>query len=211
MRTMYDSTQPAKVPAGAQLVAGYVDGPYKWSDEDWGRFPGIPHVGICVNPADDLGDVLDVEQGDATPAHVPAWLQLRRKAGVDPTVYCSASVQGQIAEACRQAGVAQPHYWIALWNRVPSVEPGHVAHQYLSGPSFDTSAVADVWPGVDPEPTPVEIPQPEQEAAAAVVVSLGDLYRARCERLTDAAANRDQLTENLATWTAAVRQEYPTA
>lgn len=150
MRTMYDSVTPGNIPADAQMVAGYVDGAYAWSAADWARFPAAVHVPIAVFPSTNDGVVLDVEQGDATPQQAPGWVQMRRAAGVDPTVYCSESAWPAVQAAFKAAGVAQPHYWVAAYPGEGAVVPaGAVAHQYQDAGPYDLSVVVDYWPGVD--------------------------------------------------------------
>lgn len=156
MRTMYDSVSPGAIPVTAQLVAGYVDGRYAWSAADWARFPNSTHVRIAVFPSTNDGVVLDVEPGDATPVQAPGWVQMRRAAGVDPTVYCSLTDWPAVRRAFAAAGVPEPHYWIAAYpGNGTALYDGAVAHQYAdppgSGGNYDLSAVADFWPGVDPE------------------------------------------------------------
>ena len=87
-RTMYDGINASRLPRDAQLAAGYVDGLYAWSAADWARFsPGTVRVRIAVFASTDDGEVLDVEPGNATPAESVDWVLMRRRAGVDPTVY----------------------------------------------------------------------------------------------------------------------------
>src|SRR5207302_962487 len=155
-RTLYDSITATDIPASAQVVAGYVNGTYRWSDADWARFPNAIKVRIATRANVNDGHVLDVETGAATPGQAPGWVQMRRAAGIDPTVYCNASTQVAVQAAFDAAGVPQPHYWIAHYDNVPSLPPGAVAKQYIDPPSagghYDLSTVADYWPGVDPVP-----------------------------------------------------------
>jgi hypothetical protein len=150
---MYDSVTPSAIPTNAALVGGYVDGAYAWSNADWARFPRSVKVRIAVFPRTNDGHVLDVEQGDATPAQAPGWVTMRRNAGVDPTVYCNASTWSAVISAFQSAGVAAPHYWIAHYDGSPAIPAGAIAKQYNdppgSGGNYDISAVADFWPGVD--------------------------------------------------------------
>lgn len=154
-RRMYDSTNAADIPTTAQMVAGYLaPSPYAWSAADWARFPHAVKVRIAVRAYTDDGHVLDVESGDATPAQAPGWVQMRRAAGADPTVYCSASAWPTVKAAFAAAHVAEPHWWIAAYpGGGPVIPAGAVAHQYAdpltSGGHYDISAVADHWPGVD--------------------------------------------------------------
>lgn len=157
---MYDSVNPAAIPTSAQLVAGYVSGRWTWTAGNWARFPNSVHVTIATAASVNNGVVLDVEQGDATPAQAPGWVATRRAAGVDPTVYCSASTWASVVAAFTNAHIPQPHYWIAAYPGGGPILPTlggiqAVAHQYAdpatSGGDYDLSIVADHWPGVDQE------------------------------------------------------------
>jgi hypothetical protein len=153
MRTMYDSVTPSAIPTSAVLVAGYVDGPYTWSKGDWARFPKAVKVRIATRAATNDGHVLDVEPGDATAAQAVNWVVMRRKAAVDPSIYCSQSAWAGVRAAFAAAGVAAPHYWIAHYDGDKTIPAGAVAKQYADPPNtgghYDLSAVADHWPGVD--------------------------------------------------------------
>lgn len=153
-RTMYDSVSPGAIPQTAKMVAGYVDGRYVWAPAGWARFPNAVHVRIAVFATTNDGVVLDVETGDATPAQAPGWVQRRRAAGIDPSVYCNTSVWPSVRAAFQAARVPEPHYWVAAYPGGGAVIPaGAIAHQYAdpltSGGNFDLSIVADYWPGVD--------------------------------------------------------------
>lgn len=149
MRTMYDSTGAARIPAGVAMVAGYIDGNYKWSEADWALFPKAVKVRIAVLPSTLDGHVLDVEHGDAAPDHAPVWVSRRRQAGADPSVYCNLSTWPAVAQAFRLSGIAAPHYWIARWGHSEIIPPGAIALQYRAVGPYDLSIVANYWPGVD--------------------------------------------------------------
>jgi hypothetical protein len=151
---MYDSITPSSIPAGATMVAGYVDGWYANMPAMASRFPSAVRVPIAVFAHTDDGIVLDVETGDATPAQATGWVQMRRSHGVDPTVYCDSSTWPAVRAAFQAAGVPEPHYWIAEYDGVPTIPAGAIAKQYKSTDPWDISAVADYWPGVDPPPPP---------------------------------------------------------
>ena len=161
-RTMYDSITAADIPATATMIAGYIDLNSRWSDADWARFPNATKVRITRSASTNDGHVLDVERFLATPEQAPGWVQMRRRAGADPTVYCNASALSAVQAAFDAAGVAQPHYWVARYDNTPTVPAGCVAKQYINDPAsgghWDLSAVADYWPGVDPAPTPSSSP-----------------------------------------------------
>jgi len=147
---MYDAVTPGNIPANAQMVAGYVDGRYAWHANDWARFPNAVKVRIAVFSSTNDGHVLDIEPGCSTPASAPGWVQRRRAAGVDPSVYCNTSTLPTVQAAFRAAGVPEPHYWIASYPGIgPNLYAGSVAHQYADPGPYDISVVADYWPGVD--------------------------------------------------------------
>jgi hypothetical protein len=148
-RTMYDAVTVANIPAGALMVAGYVDGRYANLAAMRARFPHALIVPIAVRASTNDGLVLDIETGDATPAEGPGWVTMRRAAGVDPTVYCNTSTWPAVKEAFASAGVAPPHYWVAQYDGNPAIPAGAVAKQYSSPGPFDISSVADHWPGID--------------------------------------------------------------
>ena len=159
LRVMYDAVTPSNIPAEAQMVAGYVDGRYAWSSADWARFPGAVKVKIAVFPSTNDGHVLDVERGNATPAEAPGWVLKRRAAGVDPTVYCSATAWPTVRAAFAAAHVPEPHWWIAAYPGIGAIlYPGTVAHQYADQGLCDLSVVADYWPGVDKAPSTTTSP-----------------------------------------------------
>jgi hypothetical protein len=161
MRTFYDAITPANIPATAQGVCGYVDGKYAWKAADWARFPHAVKVRIAVFSTTNDGHVLDVEPGCSTPASAPGWVQRRRKAGVDPTVYCSLSQWPVVRAAFARAKVAEPHWWVAAYPGNGAVlYPGAVAHQYANPGPVDISVVADHWPGVDQSPLDPASPFP---------------------------------------------------
>lgn len=165
MRIMFDGIVPAEVPAGAQLYAAYLDG--NWADYPAmvAKYPHAVHVSIAVSSSYNGGQVLDVENGDATPAESVNWVLARRRAGADPTVYCSTSEWPSVKSAFNARGVAQPHYWVANYSlgNNPAIPAGAVALQYADRGGYDISVVADYWPGVDPVPPPTPIAPPQED------------------------------------------------
>lgn len=162
---MYDSITATDIPTTAEMVAGYLaPSRFAWSAADWARFPNATKVQIAVRGSTNAGHVLDVETGDATPVQAVSWVVMRRKAGVDPTVYCNHATQPAVIRAFNAAGVTQPHYWIARYDGLATLPVGVVAKQYTDTPPggghFDLSVVADHWPGVDLAP-PVPTPTPD--------------------------------------------------
>jgi hypothetical protein len=164
---MYDSITAADIPANAEMVAGYVDGLYRWSDSDWARFPRAVKIRIAVFASTNDGHVLDVEPGNATPAQARGWILMRQAAGLTrPTIYCSRSDRAAVESAC--AGLAYD-LWIAAYDLIiPTLLPGTVATQYVdptygSGGHYDKSLVRDDWysssGGIELTPTESETMQ----------------------------------------------------
>jgi hypothetical protein len=159
---MYDAANIRNIPADATLVGYYVDGAYVPSGADMARLRSAKFVGIAVFPTDNKGIVFDGPPDNSTWPQVVSWVQLRRRAGVDPTVYCDLDQWTVGQAAFRSAGVAQPHWWIASWNGKQELIPGTVGHQYTGDQNggFDRSVMADYWPGVDDAPAPSAPPAP---------------------------------------------------
>jgi hypothetical protein len=185
-RIMYDAVDPNHIPKGAAIVAGYIGGAWPTFSRLALMFPNAVKVSIAVNATHDA-DVLDVEQGDATPAQAPEWVLRQRILGGVPTVYCSTSVWASVVRAFEAEKVALPLWWEAHYDGKPVLSPNSVAKQYTDGitpsnapnrvPGCDTSVVADYWPGVDKAPThpipgPAQ-PAPEEDPMATVFVTPG--------------------------------------
>lgn len=173
MRSMFDGITPGEVPAGATLYAGYLNGNWPSCAALAAAHPAAVHVSISVTAGANVGQVLDVETGDATPGEAVNWVLTRRHAGADPTVYCNTSTWPQVRAAFQTHDVPEPHYWLAQYDGVATIpaawsSAGVVAKQYADKGGYDISVVADYWPGVDPEPTPAT-PLPSQEDTMLVL------------------------------------------
>src|ERR1035437_3344497 len=75
MGTMYDSTNADDIPSGAEIVAGYIDGGFDWSVANWERFSDAQKIRITVTASNLQADVLDVENGDASPGQAAEWVR----------------------------------------------------------------------------------------------------------------------------------------
>ena len=163
-RLMYDSVTSADIPAGAQIVAGYTDGAYAWSQPDWDRHITARHVRITAVTGDPSAHVADVETGAMSPKAAAAWAINKAGKGEVSTVYVQASRFSEVVAAFKAMGAPYPYFWIADWDNVNGPWFGSVAKQFAnpatSGGHFDLSWVADYWPGVDPAPS-AATPQPD--------------------------------------------------
>jgi hypothetical protein len=153
-RLMYDSTNIQDDPAAAHMVAYYVDGIYAVSAATVrARFPSAMLVPISAVGTDN-GIVGDVEPGCIALGACVRWVQMRRLANADPTLYVNETYGwGPVRTAFHAAGVPEPHWWVANYDGIPVIPAGAVAKQYanptLTHGHFDLSVVADYWPGVD--------------------------------------------------------------
>jgi hypothetical protein len=139
-RVMRDSTTPTDIPVrGTDIVAGYVNGSFKWSKEGYDRFPGIPHVHIDVNGTDPgEAGILDVEPGDAGISTAVAWVKQRKAAfphRYPPIIYCDRSHLTPLFNAMNAAGlhiVKDFRLWIATLDGTQAVQDmlGVTAVQY---------------------------------------------------------------------------------
>lgn len=104
---MYDAVTVSNIPSSAPAVAGYTSGLFPTWPTLLKLFPRARKLAIAVNAAHDA-DVLDVEQGDATPAQAPAWIKrqhaVHKTSGI-PIIYCSVSVVATVAHLCSSAGL----------------------------------------------------------------------------------------------------------
>lgn len=165
-RYCFDSTTASDIPAGVEIVAGYVDGLYKWSDADWALFPDSVKVRIAVFATTDDGHVGDVEPGCMTVYQAPGWVKMRREAGVDPTIYCSLGLWDAVRAAFQNQDIAEPHYWIAHYDNQPTAIYGAVAKQFansvFTGKHYDQSVITGRWPGVEDDLSFTEDPAAQQ-------------------------------------------------
>lgn len=76
--TMFDSVTPADIPmTGMDAVLAYVNGRYNTLAAIRQRYPHLPILTCSVNSSGNA-QCLDVENGDATPADVPGWLDRQK-------------------------------------------------------------------------------------------------------------------------------------
>jgi hypothetical protein len=184
-RLMYDGVR--SLAAGihhsfpnAAMVAGYDNGLYAWTTAEWNLFPHAVKVHISITASANTGDVLDVEQGDATPAQAKAWIEMRKRAGLyRPTIYCSRSVIPAVRQATGNLVLGRDYdIWAADYTGQPHqvVAPGTpsalcAATQYINTTGYDASVVYDDgWPhrsapkppAPKPDPAPAPASQPKE-------------------------------------------------
>lgn len=163
---MYDTTHPEvaalhKAHPDAQMVAGYIAGNpslhYTWTDADFALWPSST-VKLRITPFASVndGDVLDVENGDATPQQTHGWIKMRQAAGYfRPNIYCSLNTVPLIRKYTAELVLNEDYaLWTAHYTGEPHIAyPGESACQYADPdvtpgkPPWDTSQVHDpAWP-----------------------------------------------------------------
>ena len=151
-RLMLDSTTPAVLPVNVSLIAGYVNGRFRWSPAEWARFESARQVRVNVTGQPGRGNCLDVESGDATASHAPGWYDSIDWCPKDQlAIYCSRSSVQAVTAAM---GGRDWRLWLAtLDGSMPTTYLGrHVdAVQVIDlakngGPNIDVSFVLnDKW------------------------------------------------------------------
>lgn len=184
-RTMYDGV--SSLAAGihkdfpaAEVVAGYVNGHYAWDANDWAYFPNAQHVLISVDYTADVGDVIDCENGDATPAQAASWVKLRRAGGMyQPVVYTSLSNVAAVRDATGSLKLGTDYsIWVADWTGDPHqiTESDGIkisATQWESTSDWDISTIYDdPWP-IRVNPTPGAVTAGGQAWPANIELAYG--------------------------------------
>ena len=153
VRTLYDSVTAADIPLSAELVAGYINGRYAWSAQDWMRWPAAREVQISTDAWKQVGLVLDVENGDARPEQANGWIiGATASSGYVPTIYGKAQSLQEVRRLVSEGGLTCD-YWLADWTGSFHLPEGYALCQYAapghgSPGHYDLSAVADWWPKV---------------------------------------------------------------
>ena len=136
---MYDSAA-GTFPPDSKLNAYYFNGLYAHRPYVTGK--GRVWIDV-LNNAPDRCRFLDVERGDATPADVPGWLDLRNRVGIGG-IYCDLST---LPEVIHHANGREFDLWLAtLDDSVPPVTVPHgrlLMVQTIKGYAYDTSVVVD--------------------------------------------------------------------
>jgi hypothetical protein len=138
----YDSASPQYIPGNANPVAGYIDGEYKWSAEDWKRFPDADKMTITVEGST-LANWCDVENGALTPAQALRWLETKAQENLPPIGFYTSLGNLSYLQA-----VLRGHdywLWVADWTGEPHTIKGAELVQYQNvGNLYDRSWVYDM-------------------------------------------------------------------
>jgi hypothetical protein len=162
------------------LAAGYTTGSggVPWTAADWKAHPGA--VRICQDPSasDSTADVLDVEQGAATPGIAARWAEAAaahvaaatRPGQRHPAIYMSLSSVTPVVNALIAGGIHEGvSLWVANWNLTEAEATALVVHaggpfpiigvQYANRGAYDVSVFSAAWLGAvsgDQPPPPAK-------------------------------------------------------
>lgn len=102
---MYDSVNVSEIPRSALAVAGYVGGLWPTFYQLVKLFPHAHRLSIAISASEDA-DMLDIENGDASPAQAPAWVRRQHTLGRKrPAVYCALSGAWRLWIRLKLAGI----------------------------------------------------------------------------------------------------------
>lgn len=186
MAKVYDSVTYSDIPMDAEYVALYDDGSGAAPQDLGGHFTDLKvRLSITVFARDNIGDILDVENGDANPSDAPTWINERRNAGATwAAIYVNKNTLPLVQAAMERDGVTDVPYIVADWRsnaeQEPTIPEGAVGIQYAnpdtSGGHYDLSLVDDTWlqsvgkEAPKPEPKPEPTPGPLAEVEVKVPV-----------------------------------------
>lgn len=152
---LYDSINADSIPPNATLMAGYINGKPSWQSyyPMVARFPSATVLSITVSAHNSDGsyvvaDILDIENGDASPLDAPGWtFAMQQALGRNPTCYCSRlGTWPATQRAIMQAKILPPSYWIADYTSTAHLVPGSVATQWTDAGPYDISLTNGYWP-----------------------------------------------------------------
>jgi hypothetical protein len=188
VRLMYDAADPAAIPAGAPMIAGYEHGWPGWLNPYTDTVTLRPAQAPRILWVDNTGatpltsDILDVESGAATPAAAAAWLRARRARDWWSALYVSRAGAAALVDAAGDPAAMQYVLWVADWS-LDQDQAGQLTGQRIAGaeivavqyaspssnglPGYDLSVVSDSW-----FPADASAPAPPQVTLRAVTVTL---------------------------------------
>ncbi len=165
---VFDATHDniGALPAGAQ-VAGYTTGTgtdIRWTAADFAAHPGAVRIDQDPGASDPTADVLDIEEGAATPASAPGWVTralASRKSHASPgqrspAVYMSQSQVTEVVNALVAGGISSGvGLWIAHFGLTQAEATAMVLNasgpfpvigvQFRNAPAFDVSVFSSDW------------------------------------------------------------------
>jgi hypothetical protein len=142
---MFDDTTIETIPADAVAVAGYVNGAWPTFTKLVAKFPNAKHASIAATSYADA-DFLDVENGDATPADVPAWIARQKKLSKKLIgIYASLYTWPEIFAILKQSHIDSSSIkkWVADYTGRQHIPVGFDACQWTD--SYDGKSLDASW------------------------------------------------------------------
>ena len=150
---------PEGIPAGALLVAGYIDGQWPNYEKMKQVHPHAYVIPITVTGRANVR-VADCEKGNLSAPSAAAWAVREIKSGHRPTIYSSVSKKPEIVAELHKLGLSETlvDWWGAHWFAVgkpptftPPIPHGYVAIQFAAnvphnGHSYDETVTNGQWP-----------------------------------------------------------------
>ena len=148
-------------------AAGYSTGTgshIRWTAADWAAHPGAVRIDQDPQASDPAADVLDVEQGAASPGNCPGWVRRARVSYNSatrpgqrrPAIYASRSQVTAVCNALVAGGVTSGvGLWVADWGRTRAQAEAEVnaasgpfpviGVQYANAGLYDMSVFSAAW------------------------------------------------------------------
>lgn len=142
----YDAANSRNVPSGVHAAVP-ISGSFAWSQAEIDRMAAI----FCYTPLPGAewarhARCMDIESGACSPTDLPPFLIERRRLGFnDGTGYVNRSNWGAAKQACANAKIPEPFWWVSTLDGTIDV-PGAWAVQYAGGmhAAFDLSILLGV-------------------------------------------------------------------
>ena len=167
----------SKLPPGLGIVAAYATGPgIAWTAEQLAAYPGCLIIDQDPAASDPMADVLDVENGAATPADAPAWAAAAwadyraaaRPGQRPPAIYASQANLTEVCNALAAAGNTGTGLWIANWTegraaavaqvQAPSGPYPVIGVQWADAGDYDLDVFSAQWVNARAVRAPVAVP-----------------------------------------------------
>ena len=180
-------------------AAGYTtgSGPVPWTAAQFLAHPGAVRIDQDPAASDATADVLDVENGAATPASAPGWCKrarvsynsATRPGQRKPAVYVNRSNLTAVANELTAAGLSGIGIWLAAPGTPQAAAEAEIEHasgpfpviavQFAFGGAFDTSVFSTAWlqeVSVNQPKPPAKPPVPPGQWADADTWTWKDAY-----------------------------------
>lgn len=165
---MYDAVGIENIPADAEYLAAYIDGPDTYAAVI-ARFPHNKGV-LTISTGGGDADCCDSETGDLTAQQAVMWVERMLLEGRwRPCVYANASRWDEGLMGALAAYGPRIRRWVADWDSLAVVPGGFDAKQYarVGVDGYDASVTLDDFFAATPPPPPPPLPVSWQPAIEA--------------------------------------------